>query len=915
MTPRTIATIIALLLGAAHLLASTGPHMRELTMRDGLTDLTINDIYKDSQGYVYFGTDISVDRFDGERIRRFPIPGSNELARRVRTIATGPEGALYAGNGDGLWRFTEDHFTHIATNVIQSGVNRLLVNGDSMFIATNNGLFIMHSGKFRHVLPGATSVISDTNRILGLCLSADGKTLWATSIGGILAIELPSCKVTKIPDIGNPGRVFQHIVRCGGYLFVTVRGEGVTRYDPDKGCFSQYRDWGNYDVLALSSDNDRIIHAGVNGEGVHFIDISTDEEIANYSYSPNDGIGLRSNSVYSLLVEKSGQMWVGYYQAGVDYSVRSRSLFDIYAVPGLINTEGLTVRSFAIEDSLKLIGTREGLYAVNEKRGRCTRFTRPQIGSGMVFAIKKYNGEYFIGTGSGMYVYNHEANSIRPFTADCAQLSASIQSLDIDALNRLWVGTSQGLVCIDGTKVEHVFTDDNSQLPDCKVYEVFFDSAGTGWICTEQGVAIFDGKNVHSTGFKIASGQFNHEKIRSVYEDSRHNLFLIPDRGIPLRTNLQLSEYEYVKSAGVTGPLPSSINPTFVLEDADRLLWIGSSDGLICTDLHDRYNHFTRFDGLPSLSFTLCKPLRDSKGNLWFGNTRGLVMLDRKKFKSMHQGLEPVKITEVRSNGEILVNGGKPIDSVELTNGCQSLQVLFSDFSFTSPEYQSFEYRLSPKMADDEWQRVHGSSEVFLYDLDNGDYTLYIRHLGDPASEAALPIHVSNYGHLLSLPVIILCLITIGLAAWLAVCHRRIGQLRDKADDKADEDKYKTAGINPDNCKRLHRKLEKLMAERQPYLDPHLKISTLADLLGVTTMSMSYLFNKHLDTNYYDYVNKFRVKHFCDMVAEGGDSRYTLTAMSEKCGFSSRASFFRSFNKIMGISPGEYIRRRNESPR
>lgn len=911
MKPRSVIAFAAMLLIAAQAWALQARDLRQLTMRDGLTDLTINDIYKDTLGYVYFGTDISVDRFDGERIRRFPIPGSNELLRRVRTVVTGPDGALYAGNGDGLWRFSDDHFDHVAPSVIQAGVNKLLPHGDSLFIATDKGLYIMHAGSFRHILPGATSVISDTNRILGLCMAPDRKTLWGSSIGSLISVDLPSGRVTRIPYVGHPGHRFHEVVQCGPYLYLSSQGAGIVRYDPASGEFAKYRDWGNYDVLTLSTDGDSTLYVGVNGDGVHFIDTRSDSVMASYTYSPAGTDGLRSNSVYSLLVDPSGQMWVGYYQAGVDYTVGRRSLFDIYAVPGLIDTRNLTVRSVAIENDLKLIGTREGLYVVDEALGRCTVFGRPQLASGMVFAIKKYRGEYYVGTGGGMYIYNPASNTIRPYADPAFPQGASVLSFDIDALDRLWVGTSVYVICIDGNKVVHLFNDKNSQMPHPGAYEVFFDSAGTGWFCTEQGVAIFDGKNVRTSGFKIAGGAFNREKIRSIYEDSRHNLYFIPDRGIPVRTNLQLSEYDYVHSAGVTGPLPSSINPTFIIEDSDSLLWIGSSDGLICTDLHDRYNHFTGFDGLPSLSFTLSKPVRDSEGNLWFGNTRGLVMLDREKFKSMHQGLPSVKITEVRSNGEILVNGGKPIDQVSLTNGHKSLQVLFSDFSFTSPEYQSFEYRLSPKMADNEWLRVHDASEVSLYDLDNGDYTLTIRHLGDPSSEAVLPIRVSNYGYLLSLPVILLCIAIIALAAGLAMCYRSLSKLRSKVADKSDDDKYRGATISPDSCKRLHRKLEKLMAEQQPYLDPRLKISSLAEMLGASTLTMSYLFNRYLDTNYYDYVNTFRVKHFCKMVSEGGDSRYTLTAMSEKCGFSSRASFFRSFSKVMGISPGEYIRQQH----
>ncbi|MCM1450924.1 MAG: helix-turn-helix domain-containing protein [Clostridium sp.] len=901
--------LFAMLLACAGARANS---MRELTMRDGLADLTINVVYKDAQGYIYFGTDISVDRFDGERIRRFPLPGSNEVARRVQAVTAGPDGAIYAGNGDGLWRLEEDGFEKVAEKTVQYAVNSMLTEGDSMFVATNNGLYIMSGGAFKHILPGNASVVSNTNHILGLCLSADKKTLWGTTVGGVLTIDLPSGKVKKMLDIGHPGRLYKKIARDGDKIYVSARAEGIFIFDPSKGEFSPFRDWGNYDVTALSSDGRGTLRVGINGEGVRFVDAGSGEDIAAYASSLGGSNRLRSNSVYSLLVEESGQMWVGYYQVGVDYSVLSRSLFDIYAPPGVLDTENLAVRSLSIEDGLKLIGTRDGLYAVDENKKSCTVFGKSAIGSGMVFAIKKHKGEYYIGTGAGLYVYNRSTNSLRPFLHDNRQLRSSIQAFSEDGLGRLWVGSASGVACIEDGKVAYAFDDTNSQLPNRIVYEIFFDSAGTGWICTEQGVAIFDGKNVRSKGFRLADGKFNHEKIRSVYEDSRHNLFFLPDRGLPLRTNLQLSEYEFVKNAGITGPLPSSINPMFVIEDADSLLWIGSSDGLVCTDLQNRYSHFTRFDGLPSLSFTLCKPVRDDKGNLWLGNTRGLVRLDRDKFLTMRQELNPVKVTEVRANGKILVNGGKPIENLGIRNGEKSLQVLFSDFSFTSPEYQSFEYRLSPKMAEDEWERVHGESEIYLYGLDNGDYTLHIRHMGDPASEATLPIHVANYGEILSAPVIALGVLAIALIACLLYGWRKLRMLREAAGEKETDDKYKAANINTDNCRRLQRRLEKLMADKQPYLDPKLKISDLAQMLDSTPVAMSHLFNQYLDTNYYDYVNSYRIRHFCKMAEEGGDSRYTLTAMSEKCGFSSRASFFRSFGKSMGVSPGEYIRRLHE---
>ena len=39
--------------------------IRNLSVSDGLSDLVVNVIYKDSRGYVWMGTNTSVERFDG----------------------------------------------------------------------------------------------------------------------------------------------------------------------------------------------------------------------------------------------------------------------------------------------------------------------------------------------------------------------------------------------------------------------------------------------------------------------------------------------------------------------------------------------------------------------------------------------------------------------------------------------------------------------------------------------------------------------------------------------------------------------------------------------------------------------------------------------------------------------------------
>ena len=81
------------------------------------------------------------------------------------------------------------------------------------------------------------------------------------------------------------------------------------------------------------------------------------------------------------------------------------------------------------------------------------------------------------------------------------------------------------------------------------------------------------------------------------------------------------------------------------------------------------------------------------------------------------------------------------------------------------------------------------------------------------------------------------------------------------------------------------------MHRDKPYTNPDLKIADLATMLGRSAHTLSYLFNQHLNRNYYDYINDYRIEEFKRLINEDEYSKYTLGALAELCGFSSRASF------------------------
>ena len=114
----------------------------------------------------------------------------------------------------------------------------------------------------------------------------------------------------------------------------------------------------------------------------------------------------------------------------------------------------------------------------------------------------------------------------------------------------------------------------------------------------------------------------------------------------------------------------------------------------------------------------------------------------------------------------------------------------------------------------------------------------------------------------------------------------------------ATEEKYKTNRLTEEECKELHKKLVAYVEKEKPYINPDLKMGDLASALDTSSHSLSYLLNQYLNQSY----------QFKKMVVDSQYSRYTLTALAELCGFSSRASFFRSFKKSTGVTPNEYIR-------
>jgi AraC-like DNA-binding protein len=102
--------------------------------------------------------------------------------------------------------------------------------------------------------------------------------------------------------------------------------------------------------------------------------------------------------------------------------------------------------------------------------------------------------------------------------------------------------------------------------------------------------------------------------------------------------------------------------------------------------------------------------------------------------------------------------------------------------------------------------------------------------------------------------------------------------------------------------------LLKYMEEEKPYLNSKLKLFDISNALNYSQTKLSQILSQKLNTNFTDFTNKYRVEAFKENTQKDSLHQYTLSSLSQQCGFNSRSSFFNVFKKITGQTPLEYLK-------
>ncbi|OED38498.1 hypothetical protein AB832_04550 [Flavobacteriaceae bacterium (ex Bugula neritina AB1)] len=116
--------------------------------------------------------------------------------------------------------------------------------------------------------------------------------------------------------------------------------------------------------------------------------------------------------------------------------------------------------------------------------------------------------------------------------------------------------------------------------------------------------------------------------------------------------------------------------------------------------------------------------------------------------------------------------------------------------------------------------------------------------------------------------------------------------------------------LNEAEINSLAKELKYLIEEEKVFLKTDLTLRDLSEKLHVSTHNISWYLNQISKSNFYDYINRYRVKEFLKKVDNDEHLSQTILALSMDVGFNSKSTFNKAFKLEMNDTPSNYIKKR-----
>lgn len=879
---------------------TVSPFFHTLSTEDGLPSNSVLSIFKDHRGFLWFGTEKGLARFDGNDIKNYLVTSNDE----IWAIEEQDDDCLLFGTVSQLKSFNRrtNELTVIDFPVAYVRAIKKAAE-DCFIIGTDTGLFMLTDGKLDriHVETGLTAA----NDITGI-ERQDSLNFWCSTADGIVLLNIKDRKplTFRMPLKLEKSNHFTCLAKDGDTLYLGSFNKGLFKFDIPTRTFAEIEGFRHTLIQSIQSDGTRLF-IGTNGRGLRTVS-KDGRHFGSILADPHKNGTLKSNTITAFLYDE-GLHWVATQFGGVNYTPRSKDKFTVFRF-GDFNTADHRVASFYIyPDKSKLIGTREGLYFVDEAAGIVKKYSinegNRELRSDIITYIGKIGDEVLVGTyGGGIHRFNRQTLAVEDISDEDLFKYGCVFQFIPDRDDNMWVATQEGLYhATRKGQVHKHFTHENSPLPTSIVRRVCLDSKNRLWIGTKFGLAMLDPHTDRITVDNIDIPKRDH--IQYLYHDKRGNTFICGSTSLSVVD----SNLKVIKHFDGDSWLDRN-RPTSIKEVGEGMYWVATDREIVKYSLKDTVlQKFQRQDGLPSMSFN-SNSLITKDGMIFFTNEGGLVYASTIGFDNLYKGDKAPAIVSCVTDGvetDILETDYEKGFSIPADASDVTFKV--SSMDFTLPYTNSYEYMLEGY--DKSWQKLRGTNRIVYRDLPAGSYNLLVRKTYSGQTSTMKVTVERSYMKIAgivaaSLVIVVLFAFFIYKIWKLQTRIRRERKLFTSVSEVKENSK-KTLPGNPGH-EELMDKLLVYMDEKKPYTNVKLSIKEVAKDLETTDVELSRLLNARMSVNWATFVNTYRVNEVKRRIKDGQLSRLTLKALSEKCGFGSKTTFYRVFKGIVGMTPLEY---------
>lgn len=764
--------------------AETNAKFEHITTDQGLSQSGLNSILQDSQGFMWFGTQDGLNKYDGYdfTVYKYNALDSHSLSDNfITSIYEDKSGIIWIGtDGGGLNKFNREtqeftRYIHDVDNPHSLSRNRVLsIYQDSfgtLWVGTDGGGLNKfnpetdHFTRYQHQFDDPHSLSNDI--ILSIYEDQLG-TLWiGTGGGGLNKFNRKTSQFFQYknnpvnPNSLNDDTVLSIHEDQSARLWVGTKNGGLNQFNRDNEQFIHYtHDPANSNSLNHNTVNaiaeDRLgnlwlattsWYATSYGSGLEQF-TPEDGRFHHYKNDPFNPQSLNDNLVIYVWVDNSQILWIGTALSGINKLDLKAPKFihytnDVANLNSLSNNHVMSID----EDHLGQIwiGTLEG--GLNKLERKTRKFTRYKHNSANPYSLSSNNiwsiyedtdGMLWVGTfGSGLDKFDRQTKKVTHYqhnSNDPYSLSDNtVTSIYEDHLGTLWVGTLRGGLNKfepESKQFIHYTNEPNNpnSLSDVSAFLIHEDHSGTLWIGTfSSGLNKFQRETEKFIHYKHDANNPNslsYDRILSIYEYPSGILWIGTFGGGLDKFDIATETFtHYTEKDG----LPNN-SVVGILADDEGNLWLSTGKGLSkFNPKTETFRNYDVSDGLQGNEFDGVKAYLKSKtGEMFFGGLNGFNAFYPDQVKD-NPYIPPIVITDFKKFNESvkLDKSISEIESIKLSYKDSFFGFEFAALDYTNPLKNQYAYKLEG--FDKDWIYSGTRRYASYTNLNGGTYIFKVK--------------------------------------------------------------------------------------------------------------------------------------------------------------------------------------------